>query len=85
MPQSKGRQKNTKKRYQLEPQRKKRSKKVSRWYAPAVLSVIGLGVLVVVLNYMALIPFSGGQTKPAFLWLGLILIGAGFIGTMNIR
>ena len=85
MPVSKGRQKTTKKRYQLEPARKKKTNPPKRWYAPMVLSVMGLGVVVIVLNYMQVLPFSGGTTKPGFLWLGLGLIGAGFLGTMGIR
>lgn len=85
MPESKGRQKSAKKRYQLEPAKKKRVKPPKRWYAPVVLSVMGLGVVVIVLNYMQVLPFSGHTTKPGFLWLGFGLIGAGFLGTMGIR
>ncbi len=86
MPESKGRQKKSvKKRYQLEPARKKKTNPPKRWYAPAVLSVMGLGVVVIVLNYTRVMPFTGGQTKGIVLWLGLGLIFAGFMGTMGIR
>jgi hypothetical protein len=85
MPQSKGRQKNAKKRYQLEPARKKKVKPPKRWYAPVVLSVMGVGVIVIVLNYMQVLPFTGGTYRPLVLWLGLGLILVGFVGTMGIR
>lgn len=85
MPESKGRQKNAKKRYQLEPARKKKTNPPKRWYAPLVLSVMGLGVVVIVLNYMQVLPFTGGTTKPGFLWVGLGLILVGFLGTLGIR
>lgn len=85
MPESKGRQKNAKKRYQLEPARKKKTNPPKRWYAPLVLSVMGLGVVVIVLNYIGAIPFTGGTTRPGLLWVGLGLILVGFIGTMGIR
>ena len=85
MPQSKGRQKNAKKRYQLDPAKKKKVKPPKPWYAPLVLSVMGLGVIVIVLNYMQILPFTGHTMKPTVLWLGLGLSGGGFLGTMGIR
>jgi hypothetical protein len=46
---------------------------------------MALGVVVIVLNYMGILPFTGGTTDPVALMLGLGLIGAGFLGTMGIR
>jgi cell division protein CrgA len=79
MPESRGRTKKKGGRYQLEPAHKKKSKQMPRWYAPLVLGVMVAGVAVIVWNYM------GGNTQPAFMWLGLGLIALGFIGTTNIR
>ena len=85
MPESKSRQKSAKKRYQLDPARKKKTNPPKRWYAPLVLCVMGLGVVLIVLNYIGAIPFTAGTTKPGLLWVGLGLILVGFIGTMGIR
>ena len=81
MPKSKGRQKrkNTGSRYNLTPARKKRHKGSPRWYGPAILTVMGIGVVMIVLNYMGIMP---GGTKPMWLFSGLGLIALGFVGTM---
>jgi cell division protein CrgA len=75
MPESRSRKKRPNQRYQIEPQRKKRSKASPRWYGPAVLSVIGLGVVVVVWNYL-----RGDLATNGVLWTGLGIIGVGFVG-----
>jgi hypothetical protein len=87
MPRSRGRPKaRTRSRYQVEPDKPKPRRKSSpRWYAPLVLGVMGLGVLVIVLNYMGILPFTGGQTSSVALFVGLGLIAVGFLGTTNIR
>ena len=81
MPKSKGRTKRQGQRYQLEPARKQKSKASPRWYGPLVLGVMALGVVVILLNYVGKIPGAGGQTQNGYLFLGLGLIGVGFIGT----
>ena len=80
MPESRGRTKKKGARYQLEPQRRKKHKPMPRWYAPMVLGVMGVGVIVIVWNYL-----QGSDASNAFLWLGLGLIGLGFVGTTLIR
>jgi hypothetical protein len=86
MPKSRSRQKGSKGRYQVAPDKAKPKPKSSpRWYAPVVLSVMGLGVLVIVMNYMGILPFTGGQTNPVALMIGLGLIAVGFLGTTAIR
>jgi LPXTG-motif cell wall-anchored protein len=79
MPESRGRTKK-KARYNLEPAKKKRVKPAPKWYAPLVLGVMGVGVAVIVWNYL-----RGDQASNAFLWAGLGLIGLGFLGTTRIR
>jgi hypothetical protein len=83
MPESRSRHKKKAQRYQLEPQRKQPPKSSPRWYGPMLLTVMGLGVAMIVLNYMgALLP---GAPANAWLWGGLGLIGLGFFGTMYWR
>ncbi len=45
------------------------------------LGLMAAGVLVIVLNYVGLIPGTDGQADPIYLWVGLGLIGVGFVGT----
>lgn len=75
MPESRQRPKRSSKRYQLEPQRKTRSKASPRWFGPLVLGVMAIGVIVIVWNYVSPTPSNG------ILFLGLGLIAAGFLGT----
>lgn len=79
MPKSKGRQKRKNTGYNLTPARKKRHKGSPRWYGPAILAVMGIGVMMIVLNYMGILP---GGTDPLWLFSGLGLIALGFVGTM---
>ena len=84
MPESKSRAKR-KGRYQLEPQKKKPAKKSRKWYPPLVLGMMGVGVVVIVLNYLQIFPGTHHAFDPKYLFIGLGLIGVGFIGTTLIR
>lgn len=76
MPESRQRNRKPSRRYQLEPARRsKKRKKSPRWYGPLVLTVMAVGVIVIVWNYMRAGPSNG------LLFGGLGLIAAGFIGT----
>ena len=46
-----------------------------------------LGVVVIVLNYIwpTVLPFTHDATSPYVLFLGLGMIGLGFLGTTRIR
>jgi predicted acyltransferase len=87
----KSRSRNTaaqKRRYQLEPTKKApRQKPSPRWYAPLVLGLMGIGVVVIVLNYIwpSVLPFTHDVTSPVALFVGLGMIGVGFLGTTKIR
>lgn len=75
MPQSKGRPKQKSSRYQLEPQKRQKSKKSPRWYGPLMLVLMGIGVVVIVWNYT-----RGDQFDGKVLIAGLGLIAVGFFG-----
>jgi predicted acyltransferase len=87
----KSRSRNTaaqKRRYQLEPTKKApRQKPSPRWYAPLVLGIMGLGVVIIVLNYIwpQVLPFTNDATSPVVLFIGLGMISVGFLGTTKIR
>jgi hypothetical protein len=75
MPESRGRKKTKGQRYQLEPQRKKRSKQSPGWFAPLMLGIMLAGVLVIVWNYT-----RDTDASNSLLMVGLGLIAAGFFG-----
>ena len=79
MPKSKGRRKPGRQTPTAPPPRK--DTKVSpAWYAALMFSLMGIGVLLIVVNYIGVI---GGDFNRIFLWSGLTLIGAGFMMTLN--
>jgi hypothetical protein len=82
MPVSRGRPKKRAPRYRAAPQQaKKRHKPSPRWYGPLLITLMGLGVVVIVLNYMGLIPGTDGDASSIWLWVGLGILGVGFVGT----
>lgn len=81
MPKSKGRKKQQGRRYQLGTSPKAKHKSSPRWYGPMLIVVMSVGVVIIVLNYVGLIPGTDGSASPVWLWVGLGLIGVGFVGT----
>jgi hypothetical protein len=82
MPKSRGRQKKRTPRYRAVAQQPKRRHRASpRWYGPLLISLMAVGVVVIVLNYMGLIPGTGGTASSVWLWVGLGVLGLGFVGT----
>ena len=51
-----------------------------RWYIITMFSLMSIGVLLIVLNYLTLLP---GSVSKWYLWSGLALIGGGFLMTTN--
>jgi hypothetical protein len=70
------------KRRRYQPPPKKKPKPSPRWLAPTILGLMLAGVLVIVLNYMGLMP---GGTDNKWLWIGLGGIAVGFIGATQLR
>lgn len=81
MPESKSRAKKKNTRYNLTPSRKKKADVSPRWFGPTMLAVMFLGVALIVLNYVGLLPTTNGTADPKFLFVGLVMIGGGFVGT----
>jgi hypothetical protein len=82
MPKSRQRSKKTSRSY-VAPPTKAKPKPSPRWYAYLVLGLILLGVLIIVLNYADfLLP---GGTQQHWLWIGLGVIGAGFVAATRWR
>lgn len=52
------------------------------WYVATMFALMGVGILVIVINYMAVFP---GTPKNTLLLGGLAGIGAGFAMTMDYR
>jgi|TARA_B100000579_G_scaffold375154_1_gene339832 uncharacterized membrane protein YvbJ len=51
-----------------------------KWYIVLMSSLMIIGVLLIVLNYLTLLP---GSVSRWYLWSGLGLIGAGFLMTTS--
>ena len=51
-----------------------------RWYTVLMSALMIIGVLLIVLNYLTLLP---GSVSRWYLWSGLGLIGVGFLMTTN--
>ena len=66
------------KRTRYQPPPKPRPKASPPWLGPAILFVLFGSVILIVLNYLGLIPGSGGQAQNLYLWIGLGGIGLGF-------
>lgn len=81
MPKSKSRQKSTRRSYVPAPQQKKR-RSSPRWFGFFVIGLMGVGVALIVLNYMDILP---GGTRQLWLWTGLGCIAGGFAAATQWR
>lgn len=82
MPESRTRPK-PKRRYQQPPRRK--PKNSPRWFGALILALWFVGVIVVVLNYLGLIPGTKHTATNLYLFVGLGLIAAGFLAATQWR
>ncbi|HEV8420165.1 MAG TPA: cell division protein CrgA, partial [Actinomycetota bacterium] len=63
-------------RYQPPPQKKR--KPSPKWFGALILGLMFAGVIVIVLNYLGLMPATNGQATNLYLFVGLGLIALGF-------
>jgi hypothetical protein len=67
------------KRSRYTPPPKKKAKPSPKWFGILILGVMGVGIAMIVGNYMGLIPGTGGQASQVYLFAGLGSIAVGFI------
>ncbi len=77
------RSKSKRRRYQPPP--KAKPKPSPRWLGVVILGLMGAGVAIIVLNYLGLIPGTGGQATNLYLWVGLGVIAVGFAASTQWR
>jgi len=71
------------KRRSYQPPPKKKAKPSPRWYGVIILCLLFGGALVIVLNYLNLMP--GPQPQNLYLFVGLGMIALGFLGSTQWR
>ena len=67
------------KRRRYQPPPKKKPKPSPKWFGWSILVLMGVGVLMIVLNYVNKMPWTGGRAANWPLFGGLGLIGLGFL------
>lgn len=67
------------KRRRYQPPPRKKPKPSPKWYGALVLSLMGVGVVMIVLNYLGLLPWEHGQASNVYLFTGLGMIAVGFL------
>lgn len=81
MPKSKNRRKKRRSAPPIPPPTREKGPS-PRWYVVTMAGLIGLGTLVIVLNYITILPASPSNL---YLFGGLAAIGIGFAMTTNYR
>jgi hypothetical protein len=77
------RSKSKRRRYQPPP--RKKPKPSPKWFGGLILTLLFGGVIVVVLNYIGLIPGTNHTASNTYLFVGLALIAAGFLAATQWR
>jgi hypothetical protein len=65
------------------PPKPKTAKRSPLWVPTAMFTTLGAGVVVILGNYLELLP--GGQVRNGYLFLGLGLLVAGFVLSTQLR
>ena len=73
------------KRRTYQPPPKKKPKPSPRWFGMAILGALFAGVIVIVVNYLGLMPGTGGVASNLWLFAGLGLIAVGFLAATQWR
>jgi hypothetical protein len=66
------------KRSTYQPPPKKKPKPSPRWFGIMVLTILGLGVAVIIINYLGISEVLPGSPRNLYLWGGLGAIALGF-------
>ena len=66
------------KRSSYQPPPKKKPKPSPPWFGVVVLSILGIGVAVIILNYLGITALLPGSPRNLYLWGGLGAIALGF-------
>jgi hypothetical protein len=53
-----------------------------RWYGPSIVAIMVLGLMIIILNYLGVLPDSVSQW---YLLAGIVVIFAGFAAMMKFR
>jgi len=67
------------KRRRTQPLPRKKRKPSPRWFGLLILGTMFAGVIVIVVNYLGLIPGTGGSADNLYLFVGLGAIAMGFL------
>ncbi len=73
------------KRRRYQPPPKKKPKASPRWFGALILVFMFGGVVLIVLNYLGLVPGTHGEASNLYLFLGLGLIAVGFLAATQWR
>ncbi len=74
------------KRRRYQPPPKKKRKPSPQWFGVVVLGLMFVGVIVIVLNYLSLMPpWAHNPANNLYLFVGLGLIAAGFAASTQWR
>lgn len=73
------------KRRRYQPPPRKKPKPSPRWFGWAILTIMFAGVVIIVTNYLGVIPGTHDSATNFYLFLGLGLIAAGFMGATQWR
>ena len=73
------------KRRRYQPPPKKKPKPSPRWFGALILTLMFAGVIMIVLNYLGLIPGTQKTASNLYLFVGLGLIAAGFMAATQWR
>ncbi len=73
------------KRRRYQPPPRKKPKPSPKWVGAMILFFWFAGVIIVVLNYLGLMPGGAGSATNLYLFVGLGLIAAGFLAATQWR
>ena len=73
------------KRRRYQPPPRKKPKPSPKWFGVLILGFMFAGVIIIVINYLGLIPGTHGVASNLYLFVGLGLIAVGFMAATRWR